>query len=107
MQRLNFRPEVAVCIVLASEGYPGRPVTGDLIEGLDRAAAHPAVEVFHAGTALEEGRLVSSGGRVLNVCASGDDLPEALRSAYRAAGEITWDHKVFRRDIGRRVLQSG
>ena len=107
MQRLRFRPEVAVCIVLASEGYPGTPARGDLIEGLDRAASYPGVEVFHAGTALVEGRLVSAGGRVLNVCATGGDLPEALRAAYQAAGEITWDHKVLRRDIGRRVLQSG
>ncbi len=104
-QRLHFRSEAAVCLVLASEGYPGKPASGDPIEGLETAAAHPDVEIFHAGTALEEGRLVSSGGRVLNVCASGRDLREALKTAYRAASQISWEHKVVRRDIGRRVLE--
>src|SRR6185436_4700390 len=73
-RRLSFRKEAAACIVLASPGYPGRPVTGEPIRGLDRAAALPGVEVFHAGTALREGELVSAGGRVLSVCATDPDL---------------------------------
>lgn len=104
-RRLRFRHEAAACVVLAAPGYPGRPVGGEPIGGLERAAAHPGVEVFHAGTALAaEGGVVSAGGRVLDVCALGADLPEALRRAYDAAAEVDWPGKVLRRDIGRRVL---
>jgi len=103
-RRLSFRREVAACVVLASPGYPGRPVQGEAIRGLDRAAAQPGVEVFHAGTADAEGELVSAGGRVLSVCALGPDLAGALKRAYAAVAEIDWPGKVFRHDIGRRVL---
>jgi phosphoribosylamine--glycine ligase len=104
-RRLAFRREAAACIVLASPGYPGRPVQGEPIRGLDRAAALEGVEVFHAGTALADGELVSAGGRVLSVCALGPDLAGALERAYAAAREVDWPTKVFRRDIGRRVLE--
>ncbi len=104
-RRLRFRHEAAACVVLAAPGYPGRPAAGEPIGGLDRAAAHPGVEIFHAGTALAaDGGVVSAGGRVLDVCALGADLPEALRRAYAAAAEVDWPGKVLRRDIGRRVL---
>lgn len=103
-RRLSFRREVAACVVLASPGYPGRPVLGEPIRNLDHAAALPGVEVFHAGTALANGELVSAGGRVLSVCALDPDLTGALRRAYAAVGEVGWPGKVFRRDIGRRVL---
>jgi phosphoribosylamine--glycine ligase len=103
-RRLSFRKEAAACIVLASPGYPGRPVTGEPIRGLDRAAALPGVEIFHAGTALREGELVSAGGRVLSVCATDPDLSGALRKAYAAAEAVDWPGKVYRRDVGRRVL---
>ncbi|HYU33194.1 MAG TPA: phosphoribosylamine--glycine ligase [Thermoanaerobaculia bacterium] len=104
-RRPSFRKEAAACIVLASPGYPGRPVSGDVIRGLDRAAALPGVEIFHAGTALNaEGELVSAGGRVLSVCALDAGLVEALRRAYAAVAEIDWPGKVFRRDIGRRMV---
>jgi phosphoribosylamine--glycine ligase len=96
---------VAACVVLASPGYPGRPIQGEPIRGLDRAAALPGVEIFHAGTGTgAEGGLVSAGGRVLSVCAVDPSLAEALRKAYAAAGEIDWPGKVFRHDIGRRLL---
>ncbi|HEX5761442.1 MAG TPA: phosphoribosylamine--glycine ligase [Thermoanaerobaculia bacterium] len=105
LPRLRFRPEVAACVVLASPGYPGKPATGEPIAGLERAAALPGVEVFHAGTALaEDGALVSAGGRVLDVCALGADLVEALHRAYAAVQQVDWPGKVFRRDIGRRVV---
>jgi phosphoribosylamine---glycine ligase len=103
-RRLRFRKEAAACIVLASQGYPARPVTGEQILGLDRAAAL-GVEVFHAGTQRgPRGELLTAGGRVLSVCAMGPDLLSALKKAYIGAGEIHWPGKVFRRDIGRRVL---
>jgi phosphoribosylamine---glycine ligase len=104
VQRLHFRHEAAACIVLASPGYPGRPVQGEVIGGVERAAALPGVQVFHAGTALVGDELVSAGGRVLNVCATGPELVDALKRAYAAVAEIDWPSKVLRRDIGRRVI---
>jgi phosphoribosylamine---glycine ligase len=106
-RRLSFRREVAACVVLASPGYPGRPVQGEPIRGLDRAAALPGVEIFHAGTANAadaSGELVSAGGRVLSVCAVDPSLAEALRKAYAAVAEIDWPSKVYRHDIGRQLL---
>lgn len=103
-KRLRFRQEASACVVLASAGYPGDPTKGDPITGIDKAKAREAVEVFHAGTKKVDGRLVSSGGRVLNVCASGTRLAEALKRAYEAAGDIHWANKILRRDIGRRVV---
>jgi len=111
VRRLSFRKEVSACIVLASPGYPGRPVTGEPIRGLDRAPELPGVEIFHAGTAMaagamgETGELVSAGGRVLSVCATDPDLAGALRKAYAAAEKVDWPGKVYRRDIGRRVVE--
>ena len=102
--RLHFRHEAAACVVLASPGYPGRPLQGEVIRGLDRAGSLPGVQIFHAGTALAGGELVSAGGRVLNVCATGSGLVEALKRAYAAAAEVDWPGKVLRHDVGRRVL---
>lgn len=107
VKRLHFRHEAAACVVLASPGYPGLPTLGEPIRGLERAAALPGIEVFHAGTARgsrASDPLVSAGGRVLDVCATAPDLREALRRAYAAVAEIDWPGKVFRRDIGRRVV---
>ena len=103
-RRLSFRREVAACVVLASPGYPGRPLDGEPIHGLDRARALPGVEIFHAGTRTIDGDLVSAGGRVLSVCALDPDLSGALSRAYAAVAEIDWPGKVYRRDIGRRLL---
>ncbi|HKI04245.1 MAG TPA: phosphoribosylamine--glycine ligase [Thermoanaerobaculia bacterium] len=103
-RRLSFRREVAACVVLASPGYPGRPLQGEPIRGLDRAAAMPGVEIFHGGTSLAEGELVSAGGRVLSVCALAPDLAGALDRAYAAVDAIDWPGKVCRRDIGRALL---
>jgi phosphoribosylamine--glycine ligase len=102
--RLTFKKEAAVCLVIGAKGYPERPIKGDPIHGIEQAAAIDGVEVFHAGTALEGGQVVSNGGRVLNICATGSQLREALRRAYQAAGEIRWSNAVLRTDIGRRVL---
>jgi len=103
--QLEFVEDAAACIVLAAAGYPARPVKGEEIRGLEEAAAEPTVEIFHAGTGLEEGRVVSAGGRVLNVCATAPGLEQALERAYRAADRIDWPGKVLRRDIGRRVVE--
>jgi phosphoribosylamine--glycine ligase len=76
------------------------------LAGLDRAAAIPQAAVFHAGTDVRDGALVSSGGRVLTVCATGRDLAEARASAYQAVHEIAFPDGVFRTDIGQRALAS-
>ena len=102
-ETLSFKKGAAACVVLASSGYPGTPVKGEPISGLEAAEAMEEVEVFHAGTSGEAGRIVSAGGRVLNVCATGPDLRAALERAYRATAEISWASKTFRRDIGLRV----
>ncbi len=106
-ESLRFSDKVAACIVLANRGYPDRPAKGDEIGGLDSASDSADVEVFHAGTGLDGDRVVATGGRVLNVCALGVDLEDALEKAYRASESISWPNKVLRRDIGRRVLAAG
>jgi phosphoribosylamine--glycine ligase len=103
-EAVAWRPEAAVCVVLASGGYPGAYTTGHPITGLDRAAAHPGVTVFHAGTAMRDGRLVTAGGRVLGVTAVAEDIPAAIRTAYEAVGQIWFEGMHCRRDIGRRAL---
>jgi phosphoribosylamine--glycine ligase len=96
----RWKPEVAVCVVLASRGYPASSSSGDEIDGLDRVA--PGVEVTHAGTADDEGRIVTAGGRVLGVTALAPDAAAARAAAYAAADVIEFDGKQLRRDIGPR-----
>ncbi|WP_437634749.1 phosphoribosylamine--glycine ligase [Sorangium sp. So ce854] len=90
----------ALTVVLAARGYPTAPVTGDVIRGLDAAAAVEGAFVNHAGTTERDGAIITAGGRVLAVTASGGSLAEARERAFRAAGEIDFDGKVLRRDIG-------
>ena len=92
----------SVCVVLASGGYPGKYGTGAAIEGVESAETAPGVTVFHAGTALRDGRLVTAGGRVLGVTAVAGDLATAIARAYGAVGAIRFEGMHYRRDIGRR-----
>jgi phosphoribosylamine--glycine ligase len=92
----------SVCVTVASGGYPGAYSTGVPIEGVTRAEAKPGVRVFHAGTRLADGRLVTAGGRVLGVAAVADDVSGALQAAYDAVGEIRFDGMHYRTDIGQR-----
>ena len=101
---IRWREATACTVVLAADGYPERPQTGDKIEGLAEAAAHPDVGICHAGTAEQDGTIVTSGGRVLNVTALGGDLTEARQRAYRAVRDIKFRGARFRRDIGWREL---
>jgi len=97
---VEFSADACVSVVLASEGYPATPRTGDVITGLEIAASLHAVTIFHAGTARgDDGRLHTSGGRVLDVTATGADLVVARTRAYEAAGLISWPGMQFRRDI--------
>ena len=90
----------AVCIVLASGGYPGPIEKGKVITGIEAANADPDVMVFHAGTTLKDGQVVTSGGRVLGITALGASLEEARHKAYAAADKIAFEGKQLRRDIG-------
>jgi phosphoribosylamine--glycine ligase len=96
----------ALGVVLAAAGYPEAPRTGATIGGLDRVnqQTHPGVHVFHAGTSLQDGRVVVSGGRVLCVTALGDSVKQAQRAAYAAIPEIHFDGMQYRTDIGHRAL---
>ena len=101
-QAINWKPGNSACVVLASQGYPTTPKSGDPISGLDEATRVPNVEVFHAGTASgPNGEFLTAGGRVLGITATGDDLSTALATAYSAASQISFDGMQFRRDIGK------
>ena len=95
----RWRAGAAVTVVLAAAGYPASPRTGDVIEGLDDAAAVEGVRVLHAGTALRDGQVVTAGGRVLSVTGRGSDLAQARERAYRAAALIRFDGAQYRSDI--------
>lgn len=90
----------ALTVVLAAHGYPDKPRAGDVIHGLAEAAKEPDVMVFHAGTKEQDGAVVTAGGRVLAVTATGASIAEAKGAAYRAVSRIAFDGMVYRRDIG-------
>src|SRR5258708_32813957 len=92
----------AVCVVVASGGYPGRYPTGAPIDGIDEAERVPGVVVFHAGTALQEGRVVTAGGRVLGVTATADGVPAAVEAAHAAGARVRFDGMHHRQGHWRR-----
>jgi phosphoribosylamine--glycine ligase len=99
---IDWRPGSSACVVLAAANYPSKPRVGDMISGVELAEAVPGVEVFHAGTsALTDGEYFTAGGRVLGIAATGDDLANALATAYAAAEKIAFEGKQMRRDIGK------
>jgi phosphoribosylamine--glycine ligase len=97
---LRWYPDAALTVVMAAKGYPGAYERGSIIEGLDDAAKVEGVEIFHAGTKSDGGRIVASGGRVLNVSALGRTVSEAQARAYQAVDKIGWAGGFCRRDIG-------
>ena len=102
---LTWSAQSSVCVVMTSAGYPGAYETGRAITGVEAAAALPGVNVFHAGTALVDGALVTAGGRVLGVQAVGADVSTAIRTAYAAVERIRFDGAHYRRDIGHHALR--
>ena len=106
LPRLEWDRRPSVCVVMASGGYPGNYEIGKTIEGLDHAAGLKDVVVFHAGTKQVDGRIVTSGGRVLGVTALGKDLKEAQARAYEAVGKIAFEGAHYRKDIGWRALKA-
>jgi phosphoribosylamine--glycine ligase len=102
VDRLEWSPEPATCVVMASGGYPGAFQTGEKITGIESVEG---AEVFHAGTRQDGGDLVTAGGRVLGVTASGADLQRSMDAAYDAVGKIHFAGMHYRKDIGNRGLR--
>jgi phosphoribosylamine--glycine ligase len=101
---VRWRDDAAISVVMAANGYPGHMGPARRYPGIDEAARTPGVEIFHAGTRRENGRILAAGGRVLNVTALGADLAEARARAYQAIGRLDWPEGFCRRDIGARAL---
>jgi len=100
----KWNPQPSICVVMASEGYPGDYQKGHVISGLERAAQVEGVKVFHAGTQLRDGQVVTDGGRVLGVTAQGDSISVAKLRAYQAVKEIRWHGAWCRKDISDKAL---
>jgi phosphoribosylamine--glycine ligase len=102
---IRWKPETAICVVMAAEGYPRDYPSGMVISGLDEAEADERVMVFQAGTKVSGGATVASGGRVLGVTALGENLSGARERAYRAVDRVRFEHSYCRRDIGKKGLK--
>ncbi len=102
--RPEWAREAAACVVMASHGYPDAPDTGQVIQGLEKLKGLPDVIAFHAATARRGGQLVTVGGRVLGITALGANLAAAVRRAYEAVSEVTFEGAHYRKDIGQRAL---
>jgi phosphoribosylamine--glycine ligase len=99
--QLDWSAHSSACVVLAARGYPARAETGAIIHGLERAAQHEHVSIFHSATSRANGNWLTAGGRVLGVTATGENLEAALDRCYGAVREIHWEGMQYRRDIGR------
>jgi phosphoribosylamine--glycine ligase len=102
MPQITWKDQFAVCIVMASAGYPESFLKDEEITGFDLIPKNTIV--FHAGTKKQDGKILSNGGRVLGVTALGDTLESAISNAYKAAEKISWPHKYYRTDIGKKGL---
>jgi len=102
--RIEWDSRPSVCVVMASGGYPGSYDKGKVIDGLEEVGRLKDVFVFHAATASEGGRVVTSGGRVLGVTGLGEGIPEAIETTYQAVKKISWEGAHYRTDIGRKAL---
>jgi phosphoribosylamine--glycine ligase len=101
---VSWKPQSSVCVVLASKGYPDSYPKNEQITGLDSTNAEN-VFVFHAGTKLENGKVLTNGGRVLGVTSLGASLEDAISNAYSAVSKIGWQSKYCRSDIGKKGLK--
>jgi phosphoribosylamine--glycine ligase len=102
---LRWSPMASLCVVIASEGYPGSGPKGLPIHGLEELSGQSRLQVFHAGTALRDGHVVTAGGRVLGVTSWAPTLIEAKNAAYAACDRICFQGMQFRRDIGAKALR--
>ena len=103
--KLNCDNKVALCVVMASKGYPGTYEKGKEIKGIEEASKIKDVVVFHAGTAVNGGKLVTAGGRVLGVTAMGVGIKRAINKAYEAVAKIKWEGVHYRKDIGEKAIK--
>ncbi|WP_297322861.1 phosphoribosylamine--glycine ligase [uncultured Bartonella sp.] len=103
--KLNWSNDAALTVVMAAKGYPEKPITGTVIEGIDKADSVTDVKVFHAGTALKNGKIIANGGRVLSVTATGATVKQAQEKAYQAVNLINWPEGFCRHDIGWRAIE--
>ncbi len=101
-QKITWREEASVCVVMASAGYPGSYPKGDEIFGLDKV--DKGTVVFHAGTKEVDGKLVTNGGRVLGVTSLGKTISEAINNSYEAVSRISWENSYYRKDIGKKAV---
>ena len=104
-RKIELEDRSSVCVVMASGGYPGSYQKGKVISGLEEAAKVRDAFVFHAGTVLKEGKVVTNGGRVLGVTALGNGIQEAIGKVYEAVAKISWEGAYYRRDIGQKALK--
>jgi phosphoribosylamine---glycine ligase len=102
---LKWRSDTAVCVVMAAGGYPGAYQKGQVIKGLRQAGSLKDATVFHAGTSVKNGRIITSGGRVLGVTALGKSLTKAISQAYKAVQQVDFEKAHFRTDIGAKALE--
>ena len=101
---IAWDPRAAVCVVMASQGYPGSYEKGKPIHGLEKAEMMPGVHCFHAGTAIKDGKYLTAGGRVLGVTGLGTGIKEAMELTYQACAAISWEGVHYRTDIGEKAL---
>ena len=104
---IHWKRGACACVILASGGYPEKYETGKEITGLNEKGQLEHAAVYHAGTKLDGERLLTAGGRVLGITASGDTLKAALDAAYAAASQVQFEKMHYRRDIGQRALAAG
>ena len=105
--RIDWDSRSAVCVVMASGGYPGDYEKGKVIKGLSEVLKMKDAFVFHAATSLKDGQIITNGGRVLGVTGLGDDIPKAIEKAYQAVKKISWEGVHYRKDIGAKALKKG
>ncbi len=103
---IRFKPQAALCVVMAAKGYPGEYKKGSLIQGLEKISTMQDVKVFHAGTVSKDGNIIATGGRVLGVTALAATIEAAQKLAYAAVDQIDWPEGFCRRDIGAKVITS-
>lgn len=104
-QKITWSPKSACCIVCASGGYPGKYQKGEIIDGLDNIQ-DDNIMIFHAGTKLDKNETITNGGRIIGVTATGNDLQKSLLKAYKALESISFEGMQYRRDIGKKALES-
>jgi phosphoribosylamine---glycine ligase len=105
LHKTKIDPRAATCVVVSSGGYPGAYENGKEINGIKEASKVPDTEVFHAGTDLKDGKVVTNGGRVLGVTSLGDSVQDAIDKAYKACSKISFDGHFYRKDIGARAIK--